>query len=120
MAEGCIKDDMKHKCSKIVLFISIGLFIIACALLGYASASYGGMEKIGAGEYQTPFKFESDSVAFAMCMVGGIFSLILSILGCATVKLKNPLVTGPFVICTFIVAIICMIGGGVVMSGDIR
>ena len=55
-----------------------------------------------------------------MCMVGGIFSLILAILGCATVKLKNPLVTGPFVICTFIVAIICMIGGGVVMSGDIR
>lgn len=78
------------------------------------------MEKIGAGEYQTPFKFESDSVAFAMCMVGGIFSLILALMGCATVKFKNPLITGPFVICTFIVAIICMIGGGVVMSGDIR
>jgi len=55
-----------------------------------------------------------------MCMVAGVFSLILAVLGCATVKFKNPLVTGPFVICTFIVAIICMIGGGVVMSGDIR
>jgi hypothetical protein len=51
MAEGCVKDDMKHKCSKVVMFISIGLFLIACLLLGYASASYGGMEKIGAGEY---------------------------------------------------------------------
>jgi hypothetical protein len=33
------------------LFISIGLFVIACCLLGYASASFGGMEKIGAGDY---------------------------------------------------------------------
>ena len=55
-----------------------------------------------------------------MCVVGGVFSLILSIMGCLTVKFKNPLVTTPFVICSFIIAILCMAVGGVVMSADVR
>lgn len=58
MAEGCIKDETKHKCQRIVFFISAALFIIAIGLIGFAAASYGGIEKIGAGEYETPFKFE--------------------------------------------------------------
>jgi hypothetical protein len=102
------------------MFISIALFVIAIALIGYAAAAFGGVEKVGAGDYQTPFKFEQDSVAFALCVVGGVFSLILSIMGCLTVKFKNPLVTTPFVICSFIIAILCMAVGGVVMSADVR
>lgn len=41
-------------------------------------------------------------------------------MGCATAKCKNPLVTTPFICCSFIIAIMCMATGGFIMSGDIR
>ena len=61
MAEGCIKDEMKAKCQKVVMFISVVLFIIAVVMIGYAAAVYGGVdEKVSAAGYEAPFKFEKD------------------------------------------------------------
>jgi len=60
MAEGCIKDETKQKCQKVVFGISIVLFIIAVLLIGFAAASYGGVKKITKGGYESPFEFKQD------------------------------------------------------------
>lgn len=101
-------------------FISIGIFIIALALIGYAAASYGGIKKIGVDGYDTPFKFEKNSLAFGLCLVGGVLALIVSILGCCTFKFKKWFITTPFVICTFIIALLALAAGAVVISADLR
>lgn len=116
----CISDETKAKCAKVVIFISILLFLMAAIMIGYAAAAFGGVEEVGAGDYKTPFKFEQDSIAFVMCVLGGVLALGLSILGCCTYKFKNPLVTTPFVLCSFLIGILCMAVGGVVMSADIK
>jgi len=55
-----------------------------------------------------------------MAMIGGIMALILSFLGCCTIKYKHICVTGPFVICSFFVGLLALIAGGMVMGGGAR
>lgn len=55
-----------------------------------------------------------------MALVGGILALILSFLGCCTIKYKHVCVTCPFVVCSFLVGLMALIAGGLVMGGGAR
>lgn len=55
-----------------------------------------------------------------VALVGGILALILSFLGCCTIKYKHVCVTCPFVICSFLIGLMALITGGLVMGGGAR
>lgn len=55
-----------------------------------------------------------------LALVAGILALILSILGCCTIKYKHVCVTCPFVICSFLIGLMALIAGGMVMGGGAR
>ena len=42
----CISDETKAKCAKVVIFISILLFLMAAIMIGYAAAAFGGVEEV--------------------------------------------------------------------------
>lgn len=55
-----------------------------------------------------------------LALVGGILALIISFLGCCTIKYKHVCVTCPFVVCSFLVGLLALVAGGLVMGGKAR
>jgi len=51
-------------------------------------------------------------------LVGGILAIVIGLFGLLTAKFRNVLVALPFILYAFLVAILCLIAGLVVLSGD--
>jgi hypothetical protein len=53
-----------------------------------------------------------------MCIAGGILAVVIAILGCLTARCKNFLVTCPFGLIAFIVAILAFAVAGAIFASD--
>lgn len=70
------------------------------------------------GEYTTEFTVEANAFVAYMCIAGGILAIVIGILGCLTAYCMNPLVTCPFGLVAFLVAILAFIVAGAVFASD--
>lgn len=91
-------------------------------MIAFAVVAWSGMSEIkaGTGKYSASFAVTKNAALAGVALVGGVLALLLSILGCCTVKYKNPFVTCPFVICAFLIGLLCLIGGALVVGGKTR
>lgn len=91
-------------------------------MIAFAVVAWSGMSEIkaGSGQYSASFSVTQSAALAGMALVGGVLALLLSILGCCTVKFKNPCVTCPFVICSFLLGLMCLIAGAMVVGGKTR
>lgn len=103
-------------------FVSALLFLLAVGMIVFAGVAWGGMDEIkaGSGKYSASFAVTQSAALSVMALIGGVLALLLSVLGCCTVKFKNPCVTCPFVICSFLLGLICLIAGAMVVGGKTR
>jgi len=109
----CYSNETKHKCAKIVLFVSI--FI---GLLGLATTIFGVLQTGAGQEYTTKYGNMDLKGSFgAITIVAGILALLTGVLGCLTGKFKKFFFTLPFIIMCVILFILCVIAGAL-MAGD--
>ena len=109
----CYSNETKHKCSKIVIYISIALFV-----LGIATTAFGVLQSGQAKSYTSDFaNFDLKGGFVAGTIIGGILAIVVAILGCLTGKYKKFFFALPFSILTFILFIILAIAGAI-MAGD--
>jgi heme/copper-type cytochrome/quinol oxidase subunit 3 len=110
----CYSDAMKAKASKFVLIVSIAIFIFGVLTVAYAYTQSTG--KTIETQYTT---FKVDKSGFAtMTLIGGIFAVIVAILGILTAKFKKFFLAIPFGVCAFIVALILLIAGAIAGGFD--
>jgi len=123
----CYKNETKHKCSKVVMVVSI-----LALVMGFLTAVFGFMKSGGAqelmekaaksAEKDTPVSFEedlgipTDSAVGALIIVGGILTIITGVFGGLTVKFKKVFFAVPFVAMAFIVALLLLIGAMVALA----
>ena len=115
---GCYSDKVKHMAQKLVLFVSIAVFLFAVITLLYSYAQSTGDEikKEAAGDYAD---FAPSKSGFAaLTLVGGVIALIVSILGCLTAKFKKPFLACPFGFLAGIIALILLIAGVIALGLD--
>lgn len=110
----CYENKTKEKCARIVLCISIILFIMGLftCIMGIVLS---GDEKIAAlteSEYLKNMNVEIPASSFAiMIILGGLFVILTSILGCLTGKMKKFFFTIPFMIMTMVMGFFTLIVG---------
>lgn len=117
--DGCVQNETKLKMSQLVGGVSILLFILSVVMIIFAVVSFSGMKpkKIGVDKYNVDLGVAKNAALAAVALVGGVLALLISICGCCTVKFQNPFVTCPFVICSFLIGLLCLIGGALVIGG---
>ena len=124
----CYKNETKHKCSKVVMVVSI-----LALVMGFLTAVFGFMKSGGAqdlmekaaksaGEDVPDVSFSedlgipTDSAVGALIIVGGILTIITGVFGGLTVKFKKVFFAVPFVAMAFIVALLLLIGAMVALA----
>jgi ABC-type transport system involved in multi-copper enzyme maturation permease subunit len=105
----CFKDKTKEMCGKIVMLMSVLLLIIGLAtgVLGYTS--FSGKAKGTSDKYNVDF---SKGIGFLL-LFAGLFTMVTGCLGFCAGKWKKCIFTFPFMIFSFIIMILCLIGGAV-------
>lgn len=103
----CYTDDMKHKCSKVVLIISI-----LCCVMGLVTCAYGYVASGAGAEYidNEMFPFDFQSGFSNLILAGGVLAIITGVMGLLTAKFKNPFFTAPFIALSFIIGLLMFIG----------
>jgi len=110
----CIGDKTKHMCAKCVLIISVILFVMGLLTVIFG-AIISGNENLNAlteSEYLKNMDVEIPASGFSMAIiVGGLFVVLTAVLGCATAKIKNCLITIPFMVLAGILGLMMLIIG---------
>jgi hypothetical protein len=133
----CYKNETKHKCSKVVMVVSI-----LALVMGFLTAVFGFMKSGGAddllkdakkkydeatenkdgGSKDDDFNFgedlgiPTDSAVGALIIVGGVLTIITGVFGGLTVKFKKVYFAVPFVGMAFCVALFLLIGGFIALA----
>jgi hypothetical protein len=115
---GCVKDETVYKMKKYVMCISCMEIIIALGLLAYGSATYFGVDKaVEVGEYDTKLKLDSNAFLGPLILVTGLIGMIIGGTGLAAAK-KGGIWACIYVIGSLIIALICLIIGGIILGGE--
>ncbi len=110
---GCYSNELKHKCAKIVLIVSI--FI---GILGLVTTIFGFLQTGDGQQYAADYaQFDVEGGFAAGTIVGGVFCIVTAVLGCAAGKFKKFFFTVPFLVLSFILFIFLAIAGGI-LAGD--
>ena len=123
----CYKNETKHKCSKVVMVVSILAIVmgILSALFGFLKT--GGADALmskAAKAAETDKDFNAnkelgipvDGTVGTMVIVGGVFCIIVGVFGGLTVKFKKPYFAVPFVGLSFVIALILLIGAFIALA----
>merc|ERR1712070_689455 len=110
----CYKNETKHKCSKVVMGISVVAIIMGLltALFGFTKS--GGADKLMSEAEKATGKdtglsmsedlnIPTNEAVGALIIVGGVVTIITGVLGGLTVKFKKVYFAVPFVAMSFIV-----------------
>lgn len=115
----CYSNRQKACCKKFITGVAILSFIIGLVLAVYGYLSIDGAEATPeVGEYSTEFTVEANAVVAYMCIAGGILAIVIGLLGCLAAYCMNPLVTCPFGLVAFLVAILAFAVAGAVFASD--
>ena len=102
----------------VVLAISVLEIVASLGLLIYGSATYFGVDqKFDAGEYNTNLKIEQNQFLGPLILVTGLIGMIIGILGLFAAKKKGCFAC-VYVIGSLLLALICLIIGGIILNGD--
>lgn len=116
--EGCVKDQTVERMMSIVLYISILEILVSLILLAYGSAVYFGIDKkIEAGDYDTKLKVEPNKFLGPLILVTGLIGMTIGGTGVMAAKRKGCWAC-IYVIGSLLIALICLIIGGVVLGGE--
>jgi hypothetical protein len=109
----CYSNACKAMCTKVVVALSVVIFI-----LGALTAAYGAMQ-MGMIQKPTDFiEFEIDGSGFGMqILILGIIVIVTALLGCATAKFKKPWFATLFIILTFCLGLAMLIMGALAAFG---
>jgi len=53
-----------------------------------------------------------------LTLAGGILCFLCGVCGCLTAKFKKPCFAGPFMLCAFIIMILCFVAAALALAGD--
>ena len=107
----CFSDATKHKCSKFVMVVGIVLVILGILTLAYGYAQFSGQS------FENEYAEMDFTSGLAMgTLAAGLFTAIVGICGLLTAKFKKPFFAAPFMICSFIFFIVCLIIGGMSLA----
>jgi len=120
--DGCVKNETKLKMSKLVGFVSIAIGVLAILMIAFGVTAFNGLKKrkVGDGKYSFDIGMGASVMKGVLAIACGVLGLIISFLGCCTIKYKHICVTCPFVICSFLIGLLALIAGGMVMGGGAR
>ena len=110
----CFKNKTKHTCSKVVIVISV-----LSLLMGLITALYGFAMAGAGGEYTSQYgDFDVKGGQAFVTIIGGIFCIVVGVLGLLTGKFKKPIFTIPFIVLAFLIAILLFAGAAVMGGGE--
>lgn len=116
----CFSNKTKDCCKKFIIGVSVVALIIGAVLAGYGYTAIDGTDTTpGVGSYKTEFKVDKNVAGASLAMAGGVLAVLISCLGFLTAYCRNPLVTCPFGICSFIVGILALAVAGVVFANSV-
>ena len=109
----CFSDEIKHKCSKFVMVVSILLILLGIVTLAYGYFTLSGDKwATPSGDYDLDF---SQAVA-GLILIAGLLTVLTGCLGMCTGKFKKVFFTLPFMILTFIIMILCFAAGAMALA----
>eukprot|EP00355_Strombidium_rassoulzadegani_P000647 CAMPEP_0168614842 /NCGR_PEP_ID=MMETSP0449_2-20121227/4192_1 /TAXON_ID=1082188 /ORGANISM="Strombidium rassoulzadegani, Strain ras09" /LENGTH=187 /DNA_ID=CAMNT_0008655553 /DNA_START=16 /DNA_END=579 /DNA_ORIENTATION=+ len=110
----CYSNEVKHKCSKIVLIISVLIFI-----LGILTVIMGVLQMGAGSEYTSEYaNFDMQGGFAAGTLIGGVFAVIIGVLGVLTGKYKKFFFSCPFVVLASIFAILLFVAAAIMGGGE--
>lgn len=111
---GIYSNEMKQKCSKVVLIIGV-----VAGICGVLTLAFGAMQ-MGAGkEYTSDYGSFDVQGGFAIgTIAAGILCIVTGVLGCLTGKFKKPFFTIPFIVLAILIAIFLFVAAAVMGGGE--
>ena len=110
----CYSNEVKHKCSKIVLIISVLIFI-----MGVLTVIMGVLQMGAGSSYTSEYAdFDMQGGFAAGTLIGGILAIGTGVLGVLTGKYKKFFFSCPFVSLASILAIVLFIAAAIMGGGE--
>lgn len=117
-AEGCVKNQTVEKMQKFVLCFACTEIVLSLVFLIYGAATFIGVDqKVEAGEYDTNLKLEPNKFLGPLIIVAGLIGMIAGGTGLMAAK-KQGLWACAFVVISLLIAIVCLVVGGVILGGN--
>ena len=102
----CYNDNIKRMCVKVVGAISILLCIVGLITVILGSVAMGLVQK--PNNFIPAFQFDQSGLGLGIMALGAL-TIVTAIIGCGVIKFKTPWCGIPFVILTFLFALILII-----------
>lgn len=109
----CYSNACKNCCTKVVMGISVLIFILGLVCIGFGAMQMGVVSE--ATDY-VDFTVDQSSLGLGV-LVLGVLSVVIGLLGCCTGKYKKPYFACPFILLTMIVGLVTLIIGFIMMGG---
>ena len=125
----CYKNETKHKCSKVVMIISVVAIVMGLLTAIFGFMKSGGADKLVAKAEEASGKesgvsmskdlnIPTNAAIGALIIIGGIMTIVTGVFGGLTVKFKKVYFAVPFVAMSFIVALLLLIGAAIALAGS--
>ena len=125
----CYKNETKHKCSKVVMIISVVAIVMGLLTAIFGFMKSGGADKLlnkaeeASGKdsgvsMKDDLNIPTNAAIGALIIIGGIMTIVTGVFGGLTVKFKKVYFAVPFVAMSFIVALLLLIGAAIALAGS--
>ena len=114
----CFSDDQKNCCKKFITGIAVLATIVGLVMCTYGYLSIGGSSLEPNSEYVTEFKIDANAAVALAALIAGIFAILVGLLGFMAAYCMNPLVSFPFGLLSFLIAILAFVCAGAVFGGS--